>query len=255
MPEPTKPATRSVSERGHAKNLETIKKMRDFAAGWGANYTPTNAILKLTFVNTRIADGETVNSELQTVRAPYKVAASVAEDAFEPLSKLMTRLEHGFKSSGVPDSAVEDLKTYTRKVKSGKKKTVVNPDPAVEPEVPEKGHSGSQMSRVNRTDNLDSGIAVLVAYNFDPNEADLKPAALTAFSNGLKAKTEAVNTAYVPVSNKLNDRDEIFYLAPDSLFEIADAMEDYAVSRFGFDSPEHNQIRGLEFKKYLRKKK
>ena len=252
MPEEeTTPRTRSAEEKGHAKNLEVIKKLRDFATSWGANYAPTNPILLLPFMTQRINDAEFVSDDVIDTRAPYRVAASVAEDAFALVSERITRLERGFSASGVPQSAVEDLKIDTRKIKSGAKKSggTTGGDGIVE-----KGHSASQMSRANRTERLDSAIATLIQYGFDPNESDLKIPALQEWSDDLKAKTDAVSTAYIPLSNKLDKRDEIYYIASDSLYQIWLAFEDYVISRFGMNSNEHNQIRGLDFKKYTRKK-
>ncbi|HQU86579.1 MAG TPA: hypothetical protein PKY59_25835 [Pyrinomonadaceae bacterium] len=255
MPEETPnnntPLKRSTEERGHAKNLETIKKMRSYGESWGASFNPTNRITKLPFIAQRIADAETVADELIELRAPYRVASSTAEDAFDELSPLVTRFERGFRGSGVPDSAVEDLKTYTRKVKGSSRRE----DSKATLEVPEKAHSVSQLSRTNRIENLDSAIAIADEYGFNPNEPDLKPAAMQTYSDGLKAKTEAVTAAFIPVDNKLDERDEIYYLAEDSLYEIWKAFKDYTISAYGTDSPQWEQIKGLEFDPAPRKKK
>lgn len=252
MPEETTPKTRSVSETGHAKNLENMKKKRDFAASWGADYDPTNPILKLDFVNTRIADAEAVADELQSLREPYRAASNAAEDAFAPLSELMTRVERGFKVSGVPSNAVDDLKTYTRKIKGTRKASGKSGN--ADNGVVEKGHSVSQMSRISRIENLDSAITLLVEYGFKPNEVELKTETLSTYSADLKTKTEAVSQTYVPVSNKLDTRDQIYYLAEDSLYKISRGMEDYTVSRFGTSSNQYNQIRDLEVTLIKRKK-
>lgn len=254
MPEETPnntPVKRSTEERGHAKNVESVKKMRDYGQSWGASFNPTNPILKLNFISQRITDAETVADGLIEVRAPYRVAASTADDAFDELSPLVTRFERGFKASGAVDSAIEDLKTYTRKVKGESKPS----SPAATLEAPEKAHSTSQMSRTNRIENLDYAIGIADEYGFNPNETDLKPAAMQIYSDGLKTKTEAVTAAFIPVDNKLDERDQIYYLAEDSLYEIWKAFKDYTISAYGTDSPQYDQIKGLEFNPAPRKKK
>lgn len=244
------PVKRSTEEKGHAKNVETLKKLRDYATSWGASYNSTNPILELSFITRRINDAETVADELIEDRAPYTVAVSQAEDAFKPLTRLMTRLERGFAASGAPPSAVEDLKTHTRKVKGGKSSSAASGTDA-----PERGYSTSQMSRTNRIEHLDSAISIAEEYGFNPNETDLKPTALTARSTDLKTKTEAVSQKYIVVDNKLNERDEIYYLAPDSLYQIWKNFKDYVISAYGTDSPQYNQIRGLLFDPAPRKKR
>lgn len=253
MPEETPnntPIKRSTEERGHAKNVETIKKLHLYGTSWGASFNSTNPILKINFIAQRITDAETVRDGLIEVRAPYRVAASTAEDAFDDLSPLVTRFERGFKVSGVPDSAVEDLKTYTRKIKGASKPK----NSAATLEVPETSHSTSQMSRTNRIENLDAAVAIAEEYGFNPNEVDLKPTAMQTYSDGLKAKTEAVTQTFIPVDNKLDERDQIYYLAEDSLYEIWKAFKDYTISAYGTDSPQWEQIKGLEFEFIPRRK-
>src|ERR1700752_4420925 len=105
-----------MAESGHAKNLENLKKARDFAASWGAAYAPTNPVLLLSYIDSVITAGETVADELQAVRTPYRNATAAAEDAFAPLSKRVTRVMNALRVSGAPDSVVEDAETYARKI-------------------------------------------------------------------------------------------------------------------------------------------
>ncbi len=245
----------SVSETGHAKNLENFKKLREFISSWKARYNPTNVNYLLTKVDSIIAAAEAVNGNLIDARAPYRAASSAADDAFDPLNKLVTRVTRGFKAAGVPDSVVEDLMTYSRKVQGRRKSSKTTDDPTT-PNVneAEKGYSAAQTSRTNRIENLDVMITTLEAHPiYDPNEADLKTASLTALSTDLKNRIAAVNATFTAVSNQLNNRDAIFYEDPDSLVKTAQGIKNYVISAFGTDSPEYNQVRSLEFKPIKRR--
>jgi len=244
-----------MSEQGHAKNLENLTKARDFAAGWGAKYAPSNPLLSLTNLATLIGNAANASDDVQTARTPYRNATAAAEDGFAPLSKLVTRVMKALKVSGVPGSIVADADTYARKIRGRSTSSGVKDDPAT-PNVneSEKSHSASQMSRAQRVENLDSLILLLESNTlFAPNENELKTATLNDLSAGLKAKMNAVQNTFVPFSNKLNARDGVFYTKGTGLADVGKLFKGY-VESFGRDSAEWNQIKDLEFKEIKRKK-
>ena len=162
-----------MAEQGHAKNLENLKKARDFATSWGTSYAPTNPVLALANMNSVITAGETVADELQAARTPYRNATAAAEDAFDPLSKLVTRVMNALRISGVSDSVVEDAETYSRKIQGRRKEPAPEDDPST-PNVNEgqNSHSASQMSRAQRIENFDSLVSLLQSNDtfYKPNE-------------------------------------------------------------------------------------
>jgi hypothetical protein len=243
-----------MSEKGHAKNLENLKKERDFAVSWGARYAPSNPVLLLTNINSVIAAAEAVADALQAARAPYRNATAAAADGFEPLSNLTTRVINALEASGVPASVVEDAKTYARKIKGTRRKAAAVDDPTT-PDVDESqaSYSASQMSRTQRIENFDALVLLLETQTlYNPNEADLKIDALQDLSTALKAKHQAVNTAYVGYSNKLGARDQIYYADGTGIVGIGSLFKKCALSAFGKNSAEHNQVKDLEFKKIVR---
>src|SRR5215216_947230 len=151
-----------MSEQGHAKNLESLTKARDFAAGWGGKYKPSNPLLLLTNLDKLIANAALGLDDAQTTRTPYRNATAAAEDAFAPLSKLITRVLKSLKVAGVPDSIVEDADTYARKIRGRRTSPAVVDDPNT-PNIneSEKSYSTSQMSRTQRVENLDSLVLLL----------------------------------------------------------------------------------------------
>lgn len=155
----------------------------------------------------------------------------------------------------MPDSIIADADTYARKIRGQR----TSPAAKDEPNTPninesEKSHSASQMSRTQRVENLDSLILLLESNSlFAPNENELKTATLNALSAGLKAKMNAVQNTFVPFSNKLNDRDGVFYTKGTGAVDVGKLFKGY-VESFGRDSAEWNQIKDLEFKEYKRRK-
>jgi hypothetical protein len=244
-----------MAEQGHAKNLENLKKARDFATSWGVRYAPTNPVLALANINSVIAAGEAVADELQAARTPYRTATAAAEDAFAPLSKLVTRVMNSLRISGVPESVVEDAETYARKIQGRRKEAAPKDDPST-PDVNEgqNSHSASQMSRTQRIENTDALISLLQSNEtfYKPNENELKVSTLGDVSADLAAKTTAVQTTFVPYSNKLGERDDIYYTEGTGIVAIGKLFKLYVKAAFGTDSPEYAQIKDLEFKSYER---
>lgn len=244
-----------MSEQGHAKNFENLVKARDFAAGWGTKYKPSNPLLSLVNLDKLIGEAVTALDNVQTARTPYRNATAAAEDGFAPLSKLITRVMKALKVSGAPDSIIADADTYARKIRGRSKSPAATDDPNT-PNVneSERSHSASQMSRTQRVENLDSLVLLLESNNlFAPNEDELKTSTLNGLSTDLKAKMTGLQNTFVPFSNKLNDRDGVFYTKGTGVVDVGKLFKGY-VESFGRDSAEWNQIKNLEFKEIKRKK-
>lgn len=240
-----------MSEKGHAKNLENLKKEYGFGTSWGAGYAPSNPVLLLTNISSVIAAAEAARDALQAARTPYRNATAAAEEAFAPLSKLITRVMNTLEVSGVSENIIEDARTYARKIQGKRATAAVQDDPAT-PDVDEseQSYSASQMSRTQRIENLDALILLLDEQQlYAPNENDLKVTALTDLSADLKAKTQAVQTAFVNYSNALGNRDEIYYADSTGIVTIGNLFKKYVQAAFGSDSVEYNQVKGLEFRK------
>jgi hypothetical protein len=245
-----------MAETGHAKNIENLKKARDFAAGWGSKYMPTNPILAVAGMTALIDNADNVTDDVQNAKTPYRNATSACDEAFAPIGKLSTRIIKGLEAAGVSALVVEDAKTYSRKIK-GQRKTAV-PKPAVpgnlavteSPTI----HSVSQMSRVQLIEHLDSLRSLAEAQDlFKPNETDLKSNALHDYSDDLKAKTQAVGTTFVNFSNSLKDRDDVLYDNDVNLVATGKLFKVYVEAAFGRNSNEWNQIKNIVFKNYSRK--
>jgi hypothetical protein len=103
------------------------------------------------------------------------------------------------------------------------------------------------MSRTQRIENLDSLISLLRSQTlYVPNERELKVETLLALSADLKAKTAAVQTTFIALSNARVARDAIFYTDKTGLVAVGKLFKEY-VGSFGRKSPEWNQIKDLEF--------
>jgi hypothetical protein len=112
----------------------------------------------------------------------------------------------------------------------------------------------SQLSYENITGNFDDFIAILKTEPvYAPNEADLTTAGLTALADELKAKNNAVNATFVPVSVARGRRDQLLYLNEDCVVNTALLVKAYVRAALGPDSQLFKQIKGLEFSRQGKK--
>jgi hypothetical protein len=106
-----------MSEQGHSKNLEYFTTARDYAVSWGTKYAPSNTVLLIINFDSIITAATPALDAVTAAKTPYRNAAAAAQQAFDPLSELITRVMNALKVSGVDASIVEDAKTYSRKIK------------------------------------------------------------------------------------------------------------------------------------------
>jgi hypothetical protein len=244
-----------MSETGHAKNIEYLKKERDFAVSWGSKYAPTNPVLSIANMSALIASADNAGDTVQVTRTPYRNATSECEETFKPLGRLATRIIKSLKASGVSDLVIDDAKTYSRKI-LGQRKTPKKADDPKTANVNEAAvnHSVSQMSRTQLIEHLDSLRLLTESQDvYKPNEEDLKNSSLQAYSEDLKVKVQAVGSTFINFSNSLKDRDDILYDNEVNVVETGKLFRVYVEAAFGRNSNEWKQVKGLVFKDYSRK--
>ena len=88
---------------------------------------------------------------------------------------------------------------------------------------------------------MDNLIELLNSSGYAPNEAELKLAALTAYSTALKNANTAVISATTPLSNARITRDEALYAEGTGLIALAALVKKYVKSIYGADSPQYNR--------------
>jgi hypothetical protein len=145
----------------------------------------------------------------------------------------------------VPQNAIDDAKTLKRKV-DGARASLPKGSTGT-PDDDGKGNSASQQSYTQLTEHLDNLIELLDSSGYAPNETELKLAALNAYATSLKNANTAVINATTPLSNSRIARDEALYGDGTGLVDLAALVKKYVKSLFGADSPQYEQISGLEF--------
>ena len=104
------------------------------------------------------------------------------------------------------------------------------------------------MSYDNQVGNFESYIEIVKNVStYNPNEADLKVTALTAFAASLTAKSNAVSTTSAALNQARGKRDQLLYLNDDSIVNTAALMKAYVKAATGTQSQLFKKIKGLQF--------
>ncbi len=240
-------------ESGHAKNVANMDELNSFVEGYGKDFNPSREALKPDSLKLVSKNGKNSIDAVNASLPAYTRAVAAREAAFFPLSKLITRVMNSVKSIASTDHIYENALTYSRKIQ-GKRATAkrsqeqIEADAAAGKELNEK--SASQMSYDNRLYNLDKLIKYLTTVKeYEPNEADLKVTALSAFYSDLMIKNSAVINAATPLSNARISRDSVLYKEGTGLVDIALSTKAYIKSIYGPSSPQYKQVSKLNFKK------
>ena len=242
----------STSETGHAKNVTNLESLITSITAFGTSYNPSKDSIKLTALQALLTASKQSLNAVNIAQSAYSNAVAARESAFEPFSKLITRVNNALKSSDTTVQVDESALTIVRKLqgKRASEKLIDEEKKALEAEGKEVNQiSAAQMSYDSRIENLDKLIMLLTSVPlYNPNEEDLKVESLTTLYTELKAKNTDVLTATIQLSNARISRNEILYKPLTGLVDIAFDTKLYIKSVFGATSPYFKQISKIEFK-------
>lgn len=236
-----------MAETGHARNVERFAQMISFVQGYGVDYDPSNAAIALAALQAKLTAAQGGIDGVTTAMAPWKTVVNERQTAFEGIRKLTTRVVNSFAASGAAQNFIDDAQTFKRKIDGARAKTLPVDDPNT-PEDESQGISVSQQSYTQLVEHLDNLIAILSASgSYSPNETELQITSLTTYSTSLKTANTAVMNAVTPLSNSRISRDDVMYAYTTGLLALAALVKKYVKSLYGADSPQFQQISGLDF--------
>ncbi len=243
----------STSETGHAKNVANFETLISFCAGYGANYNPSKANLKVPALQTQLASCKANIASVTSTSVAFNNAVNARMIAFDGLKKLSTRLINSLEVSGATSQTIKDAKTVNAKVQGSK---LTKADAGITPVDPnaivvetDKSISASQQSYTSLIEHFSKMITILSTEpTYVPNENPLKIATLNTQLTNLKNTNTAVINAYTTVSNSRISRDQSLYNSTNGLCETAKEVKMYVKSVFGATSQQYKQVSGIEFK-------
>lgn len=243
----------SISETGHEKNVAIFDNLISYVTAYGVTYNPSKASIRLDALQSLATNAKTAIAAVNNALPAYSNAVAAREAAFNPLSKLATRVLNAIKATDTTEQVDENAKSLVRKIqgtRASAKKTEEEKTALAASGTEVKEISTSQMSYDSRLDNLDKLIKLLTSIPlYAPNENDLKLTSLTSLYNDLKTKNTEVVNANTALSNARIARNDVLYKTNTGLCDIAFDVKTYIKSLFGATSPQYKQISGLKFTK------
>lgn len=241
----------NTSETGHAKNVTNLESLITSIIALETSYNPSRDSIKLPALQALLtASTESLNA-VNIAQAAYSNAVAARKVAFEPFSKLITRVMNSLKASGASTQVVQSARTIVRKLQGRRASAKITEEEkkALEAEGKEVNQiSASQMSFDNRIENFDRLIMLLSSIPlYNPNEEELKVETLKALHNQLKEKNSEVILPIVQLSNSRMTRNKILYSENTGLVDVALDSKTYIKSIFGATSPQYKQISKLRF--------
>ena len=240
------------SETGHAKNVANFSTLITVVNGYGASYNPSKQSITSVALASVAIDAGNVMKQYNGALGQDNIATAARKVAFNPLSKLATRILNALRSSDTTGQIIDAAESLIRKIqgkratpkKTAEEKAALLAEGTVVKEV-----SSSKMSFDNRLDSFDKLIQLLSGVaQYAPNEEDLKITTLTNYYNTLKAANATATETETQLDNARISRNKILYKPGTGLVDTASAIKAYVKSVFGVGSSQDKQISGIAFK-------
>lgn len=244
----------STTDSGHAKNVANFEKLIVTITSYGAVYNPSKASMKLPALHAQLLAAQTAIANVNSNEPAHKNAGSARDLAFEPFSKLITRVSNALKASDTSTQIDESAMTLIRKLQGRRAKPKMTEEQkklAAENGQEVNEISASHMSFDSRLDNFDKLIKLLSSVDaYAPNETELSIEALNALYANLSIKNSAVIIAEAPLSNARIVRNELLYKENTGVIDTSVDIKTYIKSVFGATSPQYKAVSSLKFTRY-----
>ena len=243
-----------MSDLGHADNVSAFEQQNIFIGSWGGTYNPTNALIKLPNLTTKLTASQGAIDGVTAAFADYATAVNERETAYEGIRPLITRAVQYYESTAADQNKIDDVRTLKRKLDGAraKSKTPTPTPPAGGGTPPPAGGPGtgsaSQQGHTQVVEHLD-GILELFAADplYVPNETEIKLVTLLARSAAMKSKNTEVMNRLADISNARGTRNTELYATDTGLYDLAMTVKKYVRAAYGTDSPQYAQINSLKF--------
>lgn len=242
----------NLTESGHAKNTAKFNDLLSICTGFGGDFNPSKPAIQLNQLSGLDERARQALHQVNQAKGEYHLAVAAREVAFEPLSRLATRVYSAFQATDTSARTDETVRSLVHKIHGVRAKPKKNADEKAEAlakGIEIKEISVSQMGFDNRIDFWDKLIALLENEPlYAPNEEELKISALKAVHNELIAKNKKALAASLELNNARIHRNEILYKPLSGLLDVVSDVKVYVRSLYGSLDPRFKQVSALRFK-------
>lgn len=244
-----------ITETGHAMNVSNFESLLTYIDSIGDLYNPSRDCLKKDALKILLDNTKESFHSLYTAQSHYSLEVANRMIAFQPLSKLVTRIFSALKASDSSMESDESVKSIIRKIQ-GKRVTPKGSTEHADSELTEveeiKHISTSQMSYDSRLENFNRLIIFLSKIaEYNPNEQELKIESLKTLHADLKTKNNLVMRSLSNMETERSQRNRMLYQPLTGIVDISIDIKNYIKSLFGASSHQFKQISKLHFKNRL----
>ena len=242
----------SSNETGHVKNMNSLESLIKICTEFGGVYNPSKASLQLANLNQLLTNATSEINNVNLKLNDYNNTIHSRQLKFKNLRKLATRIIYALEITDANNMTIENAKSLKKKIFGVRIVKVAEPkettDGTAAPE--KKTNSTAQTSYGQLVDHFSKLIIILQSEaSYNPNENDLKTAALTTYLNELvAANTDSLNADAVLRSARLK-RNELFYTGANNLCDTVLDAKKYIKSIFGANSVEYKHLTNIQVRK------
>jgi hypothetical protein len=279
-------ATKKVSttETGHAKNLANFETLIIDCQGFGTAYNPSNSAITITALQTIYTNATNALTDITLKNNTLSHTINAREVLFAPLKSLATQIMAALLASGANTETMLNAKTINRKIQGSRatKKIAAStttptttptgggttptptptatttPTPSPERTAPTTttvvphSISTAQLSYDNLVAHFQDLVNYVSLYSaYNPNEANLKVAALNTTAASFTTANNAVKTAQNALHTSMATRTTVLYNPTTGMINIAKEVKAYVKSAFGASSPQFKEINKIHFKEVV----
>jgi len=242
----------SYSETGHAQNAAKFKIVITKVTAIGGIYNPSKVLIKLPAINTLSTNADAAILAVDNAYTPWSKKVGLREEAFSPLSQLVTNVINALQATDASAKTIKDAKALEKKIQgtraTPKAKPTIPP-----PLVPIIYISASQLQFDSRIENFIKLIILLTSEpEYIPNEIELAIAGLTAFLNTMKSTNTDVIAAEATLTQARKARNIVLYLPVTGLYDIQTAIKKY-IRSISTQKELYNQLTKIKFSQLPKK--
>ena len=238
-------------ETGHAKNVANFETVTIILLGLGAVYNPSQALILLPALQTKLTAAKTVMAAIDTAGADKAIAIDEREGEFEDIEKYAVNIKRTAEVEVNDEAFTKDLASIVRKFRGGR----AGEKPVDDPNTPNVNESLDTISVSQRSyDSLIAHLADLIALlktksSYNPNDVEMQIPSIEAKLAALQSKNNAAKTANAAYGNAMDNRDEILYNPDTGVLKLVKLIKTQLARKPGRDSTAYQQINALEFRK------
>ena len=261
----------STSEKTHAKNQEHTHIVNSLIASLGALYNPNNPLITAAAM---LEFEESFGELMQGVNAAYadeqaKVGAQIA--AFKLVPRRVSLIMKAAAAQGLASGFMTNLRSTANRINSIRvDKKTPDTSPATPPENPPETPPEtppaatppvSTKSNISVSRRSYAGILESLGLfdeqlkgnpSFNPNEADYKPAAISAWIESLRTNHNAALDAKIATRSARNARNAYVYSQTEGIIIRMNAIKAYVETILDKNDPRLKQLKKLRFVDYSR---